>query len=333
MLLSICIPTYNRLECLINCLNSISISGKNFINSFEVCVSDNNSYENVQNIIDKFKDKINIKFLKNDNNLGHGRNFLKAVSIANGKYVWTLGNDDLLVPHAIEKILNLLKINTHIDFFFINSYNLHSKYIFSFPQPFNTVNLPKKMDKYSSYNKNKQMNFFDLIDPKISFDFLMGMYLLVFKKEIWDKNLDQINYKKIEDPNIFSNFDNTCGYVKIISKGFSKSKVFFQAEPLSVNLYGEREWEKMYNFIEIVRIPEVLDVHRSNGLSFFKFHYCKNYSLKNFFPNFLKMMLDKEQSGIKYINFKRNFLYNLFYPNCYLSIIYFLIRKIKKFIL
>jgi GT2 family glycosyltransferase len=114
----------------------------------------------VQNIIDKFKDKLNIKFLKNDNNLGHGRNFLKAVSIANGKYVWTLGNDDLLVPHAIEKILNLLKLNTHIDFFFINSYNLHSKYIFSFLQPFDTANLPKKMDKYCSYNKNKQMNFF-----------------------------------------------------------------------------------------------------------------------------------------------------------------------------
>lgn len=330
MLLSICIPTYNRLECLVNCLNSILISGKNFTNFFEVCISDNNSNGNVQNIVNKFKKKINIKFSKNDSNIGHGRNFLKAVSMSDGKYVWTLGNDDLLVPRAIEEILNLFKLNYDLDFFFINSYNLNSKYIFSFPQPFNTKNLPKSMQKYSYYKKNKLMNFFDLINPKISFDFLMGMYLLVFKKEIWNKNLNEIDYKKIKDLNVFSNFDNTCGYVKIISKGFSNSKVFFQAEPLSVNLYGKREWEKMYDFIEIVRIPEVLDVHRSNGLSFFKFHYYKNYSLKKFFPNFLKMILNWEESGMKYINFKKNFLYNLIYPNCYLSIIYFLLRKIKK---
>ena len=69
----------------------------------------------------------------------------------------------------------------------------------------------------------------------------MGMYLLVFKKKIWDRNLDQINLQDISKPEIFSTFDNTCGYVKVISKGFSKSKVYLQAEPLSVNLKGERE--------------------------------------------------------------------------------------------
>ncbi len=44
MILSICIPSYNRLNCLDNCLNSILIASKNVDNfDFEVCVSDNNS--------------------------------------------------------------------------------------------------------------------------------------------------------------------------------------------------------------------------------------------------------------------------------------------------
>ena len=44
MILSICIPTYNRLDCLDNCLNSIFIASQNVKNfKFEVCVSDNNS--------------------------------------------------------------------------------------------------------------------------------------------------------------------------------------------------------------------------------------------------------------------------------------------------
>ena len=42
MLLSICIPSFNRLDCLNNCLNSILISSKNVDNfEFEVCISDN----------------------------------------------------------------------------------------------------------------------------------------------------------------------------------------------------------------------------------------------------------------------------------------------------
>ena len=46
MQLSICIPTFNRLDCLENCLNSIFISSKNVQDfEFEVCISDNNSDE------------------------------------------------------------------------------------------------------------------------------------------------------------------------------------------------------------------------------------------------------------------------------------------------
>ena len=134
----------------------------------------------------------------------------------------------------------------------------------------------------------------------------------------------------LSDTRTFSTFDNTCGYVKIISKAFSNSKAYFQAEPLSINLKGKREWDNFYNFIEIIRIPEILDVHKSNGLSRFKFFYCKNYALRNFVPNFIKMFLKKDVSGFKYINFKSHVLKNLIYPNIYLSILYFLFRKIKK---
>ena len=47
MLLSICIPTYNRINQLDNCLNSILISTKKInqteLSDFEVCISDNAS--------------------------------------------------------------------------------------------------------------------------------------------------------------------------------------------------------------------------------------------------------------------------------------------------
>ena len=55
MILSICIPSYNRLDCLDNCLNSILIASKNVKNfKFEVCISDNNSSKDPIEIIDKY---------------------------------------------------------------------------------------------------------------------------------------------------------------------------------------------------------------------------------------------------------------------------------------
>ena len=46
--LSICIPTYNRPDELINCLNSIYIAHKNFNKfNFEICISDNGSNYNI----------------------------------------------------------------------------------------------------------------------------------------------------------------------------------------------------------------------------------------------------------------------------------------------
>ena len=52
MILSICIPNYNRSKYLENCLNSIYIASKEIDNfEFEVCISDNNSEEKISEII------------------------------------------------------------------------------------------------------------------------------------------------------------------------------------------------------------------------------------------------------------------------------------------
>ncbi len=62
MLLSICIPTFNRLNCLNNCLNSILIASQNYNFNFEVCVSDNFSEGDVESIINIYKNKLDINY-------------------------------------------------------------------------------------------------------------------------------------------------------------------------------------------------------------------------------------------------------------------------------
>lgn len=334
MILSICIPTFNRVKQLDDCLNSILISQNNVDNfSFEICISDNNSNQNTEEVIKKYSKKLHISFHKNTKNFGFAINGIKTVSMAKGKYSWMIGDDDLILPDTLLKIKKILESNLDKDYFFINSYHLKSSYLEKFSSPFDTKHLNlKTMKTISKLKKDKQGNFWDAIDPKVSWDFLIGIYLNIFNTKKWLNSLDIINQENIKDTKVWSNFDNTCLHPAIISNAFKKSKIYICAEPLSVNLIGEREWKTMYEFIEIVRIPELLEYYRSQGMPFLQYLYCKNFSLRNFFNYFIKIIIGGNKSGLKYVNFKKHFLLNLLYPYVYLSIIFYLIRKLKNII-
>ncbi len=328
MSVSICIPTFNRPKNLINCLNSLAVQ-TNF--DFEVCISDNCSDQDIEKLIEPFKKKLNIKFNKNKKNLGAALNFLKAASLAEKDFIWFIGDDDLLVPNAIESLLQLINKNPECDFFWVNSYHLDAKYLDKFETPFDTMNLPNKMKTLSPLKKDEKLMFFELIKHRIAFDYLLGVFVCVFKKDGWKNNLHIIDQDMIKDKKSWSNFENTCFHIKIFCEAFKNSQSYFCSSPLSVNLYGIREWKDIYPLVEIVRIPEALDYYRSKGMNFFQYVYEKNYSLRNFFNYFFKIYLNGEKMGSNLINFKKHVLKNLIFPNAWLSIVYFMLRKIFKF--
>ena len=69
------------------------------------------------------------------------------------------------------------------------------------------------MKSHSNNKNSKRLNFFDLIDKEISFDYLLGVYVCVFRREKWNQNLHLINKKLISDPRLWSNFENTCFFL------------------------------------------------------------------------------------------------------------------------
>ena len=56
---------YNRVFYLDNCLNSIKLANKSNL-KIEVCVSDNFSEENTEEVITKYKKYLNLNFNKNN---------------------------------------------------------------------------------------------------------------------------------------------------------------------------------------------------------------------------------------------------------------------------
>jgi hypothetical protein len=187
-----------------------------------------------------------------------------------------------------------------------------------------------KVNPNSKYKETGPLPFIDLINPKISFDFLGGMFHSIFKRKNWVNNQDILDSEAIEDMNTFSHFDNTFPHVKIFSKAFANSNAYFLAKPLSVCLTGAREWSPMYPFVHSVRLVEALDEYKKNGLPFIKYLWCRNFALNNFIPDMAYMFLHRDTSGFKYVSPLKLFVKNCLFPNLYFSVIFYLKRKIRN---
>ena len=99
----------------------------------------------------------------------------------------------------------------------------------------NTLKLSRKLEPFSKINKSFEGNFFQLIHPNISYDFLMAIYFSVFRKDKWDKNVKILDKKLIKDTNWISNFYNTFFNQIVFVEAFKNSRVYFQSRPLSIN--------------------------------------------------------------------------------------------------
>lgn len=119
-LLSICIPSYNRAEWL-------SFTTKNIVKQIEplgeeveLVISDNASEDNTQEKIEYLKGHPQVRIHRNETNLGANQNFLKCTELARGKFIWMIGNDDLIREGAVKRIVTELNHSPDIEYIFVN---------------------------------------------------------------------------------------------------------------------------------------------------------------------------------------------------------------------
>lgn len=109
ILLSICIPTYNRSFFLNRCLFYVTNQIETIKNKLEIVVIDNDSNDETFEVVQKYIDlDFPIVYIKNDYNLGPDVNVDKCYQIARGKYVLALGDDDIIVLNSLNKLLRII---------------------------------------------------------------------------------------------------------------------------------------------------------------------------------------------------------------------------------
>ncbi|MCX6770360.1 MAG: glycosyltransferase, partial [Candidatus Micrarchaeota archaeon] len=113
MLLSICIPTYNRPERIRLALARYEgiFSKNNLAGKVELCISDNTPANATRSLVEKFArtSKFTVRYHQNKENLGYDRNAMLALGMARGTYAHLVSDEELYSEKRLLELIGMLE--------------------------------------------------------------------------------------------------------------------------------------------------------------------------------------------------------------------------------
>lgn len=123
-ILSICIPTYNRVKELDYNLSLISsyIIKDNMADRVQIVISNNCSLDNTKDIVRKWTGlgKMHIEYYEQKKNIGAGQNVVYVIEQAQTPWVMLLGDDDYLEPWYIKECIKQIEANPNLGVIIAN---------------------------------------------------------------------------------------------------------------------------------------------------------------------------------------------------------------------
>lgn len=114
VILTIAIPTYNRSGYLKQNLESFVPQCCKYKENVRIVVSDNASSDNTREVVEYYVNSFPeiVSYVRNDNNIGVQQNFSRCVELSNSKYVFLMGDDDIVCPNFLSIIMPYLTEDT-----------------------------------------------------------------------------------------------------------------------------------------------------------------------------------------------------------------------------
>lgn len=125
-ILTIAIPTYNGAKTIRDMMDRLL---EQYDPRVEILVSDNHSTDDTPAIIQHYmKEHPYIKYHRNGTNIGADANFLQCMRMANGRHIYLLSDDDILIENALKGILDYLEKYPDVGLLYLNSVAFHGHY-------------------------------------------------------------------------------------------------------------------------------------------------------------------------------------------------------------
>ncbi len=238
-ILSIGIPTYNRPNQIKILIESI-LSQKNIgVNEIEINISDNSENDITKKLIEEnYLHQPNIKYYKNEINIGSERNIRRVFSLGNAIYTWLIPDDDKLTyDYSLSEVITQIKnYNQELTFIMVNAKAIY--------QETNTI----LAERFNEVNKNI---FFedgkDLLNMITDSD-LIGAQRLIIKRSILPHPFEQ---KHTQDGNV--------GCMSLALVAAAAGKTLFTGSPLITFEAGDSSpWRKFWPKIFFLDMSNLL---------------------------------------------------------------------------
>ena len=111
---SICIPTYKRARYLASLLESLCTQLADFPYRFELVIADNASPDTTAQVVQDFSQRLPIRYLRHDSNIGGYPNWQFVMSKALGQYLVYLSDDDTLLGEPLAAIIGKMQADPEL---------------------------------------------------------------------------------------------------------------------------------------------------------------------------------------------------------------------------
>lgn len=312
ILLSICVPTYNRSALLRECLQSISQQLLELTDMVELIVVDNCSTDATTSVVTECLANTPFLYFRNASNIGGTRNFDACVRHASGKYVWLIGDDDILLPGSLRKVLHTLEAFPSISLVVVDVLIGDSS---------NRTQLIDAVNTTSSHalggaRRNPCVDILDwnsLIDPDISSVFLGSVMRLVFMRSLWIEEADRFTFQDAFGSSLASVYPH-CIVLAVSMPGRMAAHL---VEECVLAFYGHQEWMGYVPLIHTRWLLELLDFYEQNGVPAGRIDRCIRYLYAGSGGSFLRIVLNQHCAGRQYFSLsgylRRSWKYGEFY--------------------
>jgi glycosyltransferase involved in cell wall biosynthesis len=294
--LTICVPTYNRADRLRVMLQAALPQVAELGERVELCISDNASTDHTRQVVDEARNLGPFNYSRNETNIGLISNLIKVTTeLAQGEFVWLLGDDDLLRPHALERVLKALEANRHLDL--INLNFQYSSYDTGWPEtalggydgPFQEVN-PDLTDRPVSH-------WHELISGRNS---MCGqMYVHVIRRSIW-----QDYWRGRPRQTDFSDARWAYPHSYMIAETVMNQPSYYVGEPvLTIFNGGQSWWESRHSVV--FKFPGLLRAYQKNGLPKKQVRECEVMAFRNCEPLLTELLIEEREATRKILAYLR----------------------------
>ncbi len=293
-LLSICVTTYNRAEWLNVSLKQLTHFFLPYSDVVEIVICDNASTDNTEAIAAKYNGLPSFRYYRNRLNVGMLGNLRVTAHHSRGRFVWILGDDDIIRVGALEKILETILKNPSLGLIYLNyAYSLHDA-----PSRIEDINefidsaipiVPPGEDRYAAIAEL----------ATISENFFTAIYCLIFRR---DHALLAYSQDIVGRP--FSSLLTSIPTSYYICNQMFHEPGYWIGEPcVVVNM--NVSWLKYAPLWILDRLPELYALAEKQGANPKELDRWRIHNLKGALPLLQEIYFDDQADNRHYFSFER----------------------------